>query len=183
MELNARRDRRARLVPLLGAVAVIGAGAATGALFGYGFTFAWVVHFALMAWITGWMRQAQPALSGGYWRARPWEPALHRRLGVWWYARLLRRLGWERVVRGQRSFDGSRSGLAALARDTRRSEFAHLVLASIGLGLAGAALLSGARGAAGWLAVLTVLLHVYPVLLQRAVRARVERVATAAERV
>ncbi|WP_091105929.1 hypothetical protein [Micromonospora citrea] len=178
------RNRRATLLLLLGAVAVIGAGAAAGALFGYGFAFAWVVHFASMAWITGWIRQAQPALSGGHWRVRPWEPALYRRLGVWWYARLLRRLGWERVVRDQRSFDGGRSGLAALARDTRRSEFAHQMLAFLGLGLAGAALLLGARGAAGWLAVLTVLLHVYPVLLQRALRARVERAAaTAAERI
>ncbi|MEV5763961.1 hypothetical protein AB0L34_05220 [Micromonospora sp. NPDC052213] len=181
------RNRRAVL--LLGAAAVIGAGAATGTLLGYGFAFAWVVHFALTAWIAGWMQHAQPALSGGYWRARPWEPALHRRLGVWWYARLLRLLGWERVIRNQRAFDGSRSGLAALARDTRRSEFAHLVLALIGVGLAGFALLLGARGAAGWLAVLTGLLHVYPVLLQRALRARVERIAaaeriaTAAERV
>lgn len=57
------------------------------------------------------------------------------------------------------------------------------MLALIGVGLAGTALLLGARGAAEWLAVLVVLLHVYPVLLQRAMRARVERIATATERV
>jgi Glycosyl-4,4'-diaponeurosporenoate acyltransferase len=177
------RNRRATLVLLLGPAAVLGAGAATGTLFGYGFTFAWVVHFALMAWISAWMQQARPALSGRNWTTRPWEPALYRRLGVWWYARLLRRVGWERLNRRQRSFAGSRSGLAALAHDTRRSEFAHLVLAMIGAGLAGIALLLDARGAAGWLAGLTVVLHVYPVLLQRALRARIERITTATERV
>ncbi|GAA3767092.1 hypothetical protein [Micromonospora maritima] len=86
----------ARLILLLGPVAVAAVGAFTGEVLGYGFAFAWVVHFALMAWIAAWMRRAQPRLSGRYWRPRPWESTLYRLLGVRVYAQALRRVGWDR---------------------------------------------------------------------------------------
>ncbi|MDO3704966.1 hypothetical protein Q3W71_25190 [Micromonospora sp. C28SCA-DRY-2] len=170
---------RALLVLVAGGIAVAAAGAVTGALLGYGFAFAWVVHFALMAWAAAWVEAARPALRGDHWRIRRWEPALYRRLGVAAYRRLLRRLGWERLM--GHSFAGTRSALPALDLRTRRSEFGHSVLAVVALGLAGVAALLGAGPAAGWLAGLTVPLHGYPILLQRALRARIRQVTAATE--
>ncbi|SCG48242.1 hypothetical protein GA0070609_2041 [Micromonospora echinaurantiaca] len=171
---------RSTLILLSGPVVVAAAGAATGALLGYGFAFAWVVHFGLMAWIAAWVDAARPGLGGDHWRIRRWEPGLYRRLGVGAYRRLLRRVGWERLM--GHSFAGTRAALPALDLRARRSEFGHSVLAVVALGLAGAAALLGAGPAAGWLAGLTVPLHGYPIVLQRALRARIHWVTATTAR-
>lgn len=66
--------------------------------------------------------------------------------------------------------------LPALDRATRVSELAHLILAAIGTVLVVVAVTFRAWQGAAWLLALNVLLHVYPVLLQRTVRHRVGRV-------
>jgi glycosyl-4,4'-diaponeurosporenoate acyltransferase len=178
-------NRRVRLtvVVVLGAAAVAAAGWLTAALLGWrGFAFAWVVNFALMAYAAAVLEAADPALGGSWFRVRPWEPPLHRRLGAWAYLRLLRRVGWERAMRAGRPFDGTRAGLAVLERATRRAELAHLLIAVVTGALAAAAAAAGARGSAAWFAGLTVALHLYPVLLQRAVRARIQALSVHADR-
>ena len=165
-----------------GALAVAGAAWVTGAVFGFrGPAFAWVTHCALMAWMSAVMTVTRPALRGGWFQVRAGEPAVYRRLGVVLFLRLLRRIGWERAQRGTRSFDGTRSALTGLERDTRRSELAHLVLAAIGTVLVAVAVAFAAWDAAAWLLAVNILLHGYPVLLQRWVRARVTRIARSVE--
>lgn len=161
---------------MAGAAAVVAVAGATGAVLGFDtFAFAWVVHFALMAWMAAASAAFRPRLAGPWFRVRPWEPPLYRRLGVWVFMRALRRVGWERAMRGGRAFDGTRASLAGLDRDTRTSECGHLVLAGIGTALAAVAAALAAWSAFTWLLLLNVLLHGYPVLLQRAMRHRVER--------
>ncbi|MFI2271133.1 glycosyl-4,4'-diaponeurosporenoate acyltransferase CrtO family protein [Catenuloplanes sp. NPDC020197] len=104
---------------------------------------------------------------------------LYRRLGAWSFMRLLRRIGWERAMRASRAFDGTRATLPAFDRDTRRSELAHTVLAGAGLLLAVVAAIAGAWTAVAWHAALTTVLHVYPTMLQRAMRARLARLRPA----
>jgi len=159
------------------AAVVVGAAGATGAVLGFDtFAFAWVLHFGLMAVAAAVMPVLRPRLAGPWFRVRPWEPSLHRRLGVWVFMRGLRRVGWERAMRGSRAFDGTRSSLAGLDRDTRASESSHLVLAAVGTVLAAVAAGLGAWQAVGWLLALNLPLHVYPLLVQRTMRARVDRV-------
>jgi hypothetical protein len=158
---------------LVAAVAVAGA---TGAVFGFDtFVFAWVAHFALMAWMASALTVVRPGPDGPWFRVRPWEPPLYRRLGVWAFMRMLRRAGWERAMRGSRAFDGTGSSLAGLDRDTRTSECGHLILPAVGTALAVVAGALGARHAFARLPALNLPLRLYPVLLQRAVRARVDR--------
>jgi hypothetical protein len=162
-----------------GAVAAAGVSAVTAAAFGFDtFVFAWVVQFALMGWMSSAVHLLRPRLDGPWFRVRSWEPAVYRRLGVWSFMRALRRLGWERAMRGSRAFDGTRASLDGLDRDTRTSEFGHLMLALAGTALMVAAAAVQAWSAFTWLAVLNVVLHGYPVLLQRAMRHRVGRVRT-----
>ncbi len=86
----------------------------TAAVFGFDtFVFAWVVHFALMAWAAVATDRLRPRLDGRWFRVREWEPPLYRRLGVWRFMRALRAVGWERVMRGGRAFDGTRARAAA----------------------------------------------------------------------
>lgn len=181
------RRPRALLTVVLGAAAVVAAGWATTAVIGFdSFAFAWVVQFAMMAWVSAALDAARPALTGAWFRVRPWEPEFYRWLGVARFGRLLRRIGWDRVVRARRgrrpserawsTFPGTRSGLSALDRSTRLSEVGHLVPAVTSVALAAVAAGLRAGHAAAWLIALTVVLHGYPILLQRTVRARIDRV-------
>lgn len=173
---TTRRPARTAAVVAVGALVVVGIASAAGTAFGYRtLIFAWVLHFVLMAWISGVVDTARPQLRASWFRVRAWEPSLHRRLGAWWYMRLLRLVGWERMTRRTGAFDGTRASLAAFDRQTRQSEFGHLIIAVLVTALSVVAAAAGAWDAAGWLSGLTVVLHVYPVLLQRAVRGRLQR--------
>jgi hypothetical protein len=161
----------------LGAAAVVAVAWVAGAAFGVrGPSFAWITHFAMMAWISDALRVAGPRLRSDWFRVRGWEPSTYRRLGVFRYMRLLRLVGWERLLRAGRSFDGTRASLDAFERDTRLSELGHVILAVIGSAMVLVAAGYRAWDAFAWLLTANVVLHVYPALLQRAVRARIDRI-------
>jgi hypothetical protein len=175
--VNPGRKPYARAIVLSSGAGVVGLAGAVAAGLGFdSFAFAWVLHFLLMLWMSTALDVLQPRLVGPWFRIHFWEPRLYQRLGAWHFMRVLRALGWERVMRGGRAFDGTRSSLAGLDRDTRTSEFGHLVLAALVAVLVVVAAALRAWSAVAWLSVLNVLLHGYPVLLQRAMRARVERI-------
>jgi hypothetical protein len=67
------------------------------------------------------------------------------------------------------------ASLPAFDRQTRLSEFAHFVIAVLVTAISVAAAAFGAWDAAAWMFSLNFVLHVYPVLLQRALRARIQR--------
>ncbi|PPF40710.1 MULTISPECIES: hypothetical protein [unclassified Rathayibacter] len=108
------------------------------------------------------------------------EPALLRALGVGVFGRLLDVVGWNRLVTRERGFDGTRAGLAALDQHTRRSEAVHVACTAVGVALALAATVTGATGGAAWLLGSTIAVQLYPALLQRLVRARIQRAGRAA---
>ncbi|MEU8615633.1 hypothetical protein AB0C29_47400, partial [Actinoplanes sp. NPDC048791] len=173
---TSARTSRTVAVALAGGADVAGVAWATGTAFGYrGPAFAWVLHFLLMGWSSGVLDAARPRLTSSYFRVRDWEPAGYRRLGAWWYLRLLRAIGWERLMRGGRGFTGTRVSLAVLDRQTRSAECGHLVVAVVVTAVSVVAAAAGAWDAVAWLSGLTVLLHLFPVLLQRALRARIQR--------
>jgi len=101
-------------------------------------------------------------------------------LGVLKYGALLCRVGWERATSSGRSFDGTRSSLPDLERRTRMSEFAHVVLGALGTGMVVVALACHAWDAAAWLFAANVVLHAYPIMLQRVLRARLHRLLQSA---
>ena len=125
------------------------------------------VHTAATLGAGAVLRLLRPRLDGPWFRVRPGERTWHRRAGVDGYRRALRAVRWEAVVARVRGFDGRRSGLPGLDRHTRLSEASHL------LGGTAALLLLGADGRG---ALLAVALHAHPVLLQRALRARIATV-------
>ncbi|WP_295816354.1 hypothetical protein [uncultured Deinococcus sp.] len=133
------------------------------------------LHAGLMRWAVDALPATQPALTAPYYRVRHGEPALYRRLGVYGYMRLLRRVGWERFRRSAVGFTGRRAALGRLNRATREAETNHVLLGLLGLILAAVAARRRWWDAAAWQVVLVVLLHGYPVMLQRTLRARVTR--------
>ncbi len=168
---------RARVlaVSTVSGLAVAGVAWACGIALGFrGFAFAWVSHFLMMAWISGVLDAVQPRLDAAWFRVRPWEPRIYRRLGVVAYRKALRRVGWDRLG-GRHPFDGTRASLAALERRTRMSEVGHLVVGAVGTSMVLVAVTLQAWDAAAWLLAVNVVLHAYPVMLQRFTRSRVGR--------
>lgn len=177
--LAVKRPARATAARLgVGLGAVVAGAAVVGHVTGWRRpVVAVVLHAGLMRWAVDALPAARPALTARYYRVRPGEPALYRRLGVYGYMRLLRGLGWERFRRGAVGFTGRRASLNRLDRATREAETNHVLLGLLGLTLAGLAARRRWWDAAAWQVLLVVLLHGYPVLLQRSLRARLTRLA------
>jgi Glycosyl-4,4'-diaponeurosporenoate acyltransferase len=134
-----------------------------------------LTHVLLMRWALAWLTLRPAPLDSSWYTVRPWETPLYRRLGALRYRNLLRRVGWERFRRGALAFDGTRASLAAYDRATREAEYSHLLLAAAGFGALVISLGLRAWAATSWLLITTLFFQVYPALLQRLLRARVQR--------
>ncbi|WP_157465211.1 hypothetical protein [Deinococcus apachensis] len=160
---------------LLGLLVIMLLGYLMGEEFGYGtLAWAWFVHFLLMVWMLAVEAGAPLPYDGRWYQVRTWEPPLYQALGVYGFMRLLRAVGWEWANRQAKKFDGTRASLPAYERGTRSSEFNHAVLAGVGLVMVAVAVFLRAWDSAAWLLGVNVFLHMYPVMLQRTMRSRVQ---------
>ncbi|QFP75322.1 hypothetical protein [Deinococcus sp. AJ005] len=138
--------------------------------------FALGVQVLLMWWALYLLALTRPMLRGSFFTVGDWEVPFYKRLGAPVFANLLRWVGWERLRRDARGFGGTRASLARLDHATREAEYSHLLLALICLGLAVGALRLRAADTAGWLLLTTIPTHLYPVMLQRSLRWRLQRI-------
>ncbi len=108
-------------------------------------------------------------------RVRAVEPRLYSLLGADAVRRVLDVVGWNRVIRQMRQSESAQSGLARFLRGTEQSETAHCLgfVATVLLALIAVAA-DHLVGAVQVLA-LGVVLHSYPVMIQRLVRFRITR--------
>lgn len=173
--------------PSSGSVRAELAGVATLLLLGTAVTYGWVIigpdhpvyalmvaagTFGLGPWTGKSVEHRAPAR---WFRVHPAERRLLRLLGVPAFGQLLERSGWNRVVAGpMRSFDGTRGDLAHLERHLRGTMSAHGTSFLIHLALSVLAAATGHLWGALWLLLPGVILHLYPVLLQRWIRLRAQ---------
>ena len=113
----------------------------------------------------------------------PRERVLHTLLGVGVFGRLLDCSGWNRrFAEPMRGFDGTRAGLRSLEGPVGGGANAHGTSFSIHALLAGVALFTGHSWGALWILLPGIVLHLYPLLLQRSIMLRLQptldRVAT-----
>lgn len=104
------------------------------------------------------------------------EHLLHRVLGVETFGWVLSKSGWNRsMAEPLRGFSGKRAGLVALELSLQRNVSAHGAGFAIHLLLTVLALFSNTplRGAL-WMLVPGVVVHLYPVLLQRSILLRLQ---------
>ena len=103
------------------------------------------------------------------------ERVLHRMLGVGIFGWLLERSGYNsQVADPLRGFDGTRAGLPLLEQSARGGAIAHGVCFAVQLLFAAAALFTGHPSGALWILLPGVVLHLYPVLLQRSIMLRLQ---------
>ncbi|GGL20150.1 glycosyl-4,4'-diaponeurosporenoate acyltransferase CrtO family protein [Deinococcus radiotolerans] len=167
------RARALGALPLL--LTVLALGAWVQGLGGHGLLLAVGLQVLLMWWALYVLWAWPPPLRGAWFRVKAWEVPLYRRLGVYPYMALLRALGWERLRRQAQGFDGTRLTLGRYERFTREAEFSHALLGLVTLGLVGVTALRGQGDTAAWLLLTGVVCHGYPVMLQRTLRVRLER--------
>jgi hypothetical protein len=136
--------------------------------------YAFEVHFLGMGAAAAIDPLLAPRLDSRRFDVSPREVRLYRRLGVGGFMRLLQRIGWTRALADRRIFDGSRRTLRSYERATRHGENAHTWLFLLILLPMGYAALRGYWDAVLWFGSMNVLFHLYPVLLQRSQRARLQ---------
>jgi hypothetical protein len=134
--------------------------------------FAFEFHFVGMACAVYVAQLLAPRLDGPRFAVSAREVLVYRALGSIGFMRLLRAIGWERLMRSGRTFVVGRATLAEYERATRVGENAHALLFVFTLLVALTALILGHALAAAWLVGVGVPFHVYPVMLQRTQRAR-----------
>jgi hypothetical protein len=111
-----------------------------------------------------------------WFRVPTWERLLHRIAGVGVFVWLLDVSGWNRrVADPMRKFSGKRTGLASLEQSLRGNVSAHGTCFAIHVLLAVLALFSRHPwSAALWMLVPGIVVHLYPVLLQRSIMLRLQ---------
>ena len=104
------------------------------------------------------------------------ERLIHRMLGVGVFGWLLDISGWNRrVLEPLRGFSGKRAGLCSLEESVRGSAVSHGICFAIHVLLAVVALFSRHPwSAALWMLLPGVVVHLYPVLLQRSIMLRLQ---------
>jgi hypothetical protein len=103
------------------------------------------------------------------------ERLLHRVLGVGVFGWLLDVSGWNHLIKPIRGFSGNRASLLSLDRSARAAVVSHGICFAIHVLLAVLALFSRHPwSAALWLLLPGVVVHLYPVLLQRSIMLRLQ---------
>lgn len=140
---------------------------------GHGLALVLGLQVGLMWWALYLLWALPLPLRSAWFRVRAWEAPIYRWLGVYAYMTLLRLVGWERLRKTAQGFDGTRASLAHYERRTREAEFSHVLLGGLNLIL----LSPAARhpDTALWLLLTGLLFHVYPVMLQRTLRQRLQQ--------
>jgi hypothetical protein len=140
-------------------------------------------HPVFAALLVSWTLILGPGLVGpsirllppGWCRVPARERLLHRILGVWIFAWLLESSGWNRHnVYRVWGFSITRSRVPFRALAARAGGGAHGACFAIHAVLSAAALLSGRPWGALWILAPGVVVHLYPVLLQRSIMLRLQ---------
>ena len=133
--------------------------------------------------VTAWTWMLGPGVAGpieqhlprGWFRVPAGERVLHRMLGVGIFGWLLDRSGWNRhFAEPMRGFNGRRAGLPSLEQSVLGAASAHGTSFAVHVLLAAAALFTGHPRGALWILLPGVVVHLYPVLLQRSLMLRLQ---------
>ncbi|GGN09973.1 hypothetical protein GCM10010967_52350 [Dyadobacter beijingensis] len=140
--------------------------------------FSFGINFLLMFWFTVFESQLKPPLDSEYFNAQPFERngKLYQLFGVEWYRAILVKSGWEKMRQQQTPIRKSLADFRAYERASRVAEAGHIVIGLVVLLITGYVIFAYSFFAARWLIITNIFLNVYPVLLQRYTRPRLQRV-------
>ena len=142
-----------------------------------GFLFAWVLNCLLMMCVMLFTETLKPKFSSSYYAEKTWEKRgkLYEKLGIHLFRKLLVLLGWEKMNKKANPVQNSIQALTHLEYRTKQSELAHLIIFFIVLGFTLYVALTFTFQESCSLLILNIVINVYPVLLQRYNRPRLQR--------
>ncbi|WP_276088297.1 hypothetical protein [Pedobacter sp. JY14-1] len=148
------------------------------------FPFAWALNFLLMGCVGFFSDAQQSDFNSPYFDEKKWERGgeIYEYLGVNVFRRLLVLVGWEKLTRKALPIGNDTASLSKLYVQTKKSEQNHIIIFIIVLGFNVYVALKFGFTKSVWLLVLNVLLHLYPILLQRYNRPRIKRILRLSER-
>lgn len=142
-----------------------------------GLAFAWALNFLLMACVLTFTETLKGQLTSRYYNEKPWEHGgkIYQSLGINFYRKLLVWIGWEKLNKKSAPVEKNAKALMHLHYRTKQSELGHVIILIIVLGFNVFVAIKFGILKSMWLFILNVLFNLYPILLQRYNRPRIER--------
>ena len=146
--------------------------------------FAWALNFMLMLFVSMFSGVLKSPLTSSYYNQKTWERSgeTYRYLGIDVFRKLLVWIGWEKVIRKSCPIEKNTKALVNLHYQTKRSEIDHLTIFVIVLAFNVFVAIQYGILKSLSLLILNVLLNLYPILLQRYNRPRIERALNLSKR-
>jgi hypothetical protein len=172
---------------ILSSIAIITIGS-IGALVYYikmdSFSFSWILNFLLMFFMVAFTGVLKSPLASPYFDEKEWERRgkIYEYLGINFFRKLLVWIGWEKVIRKSYPIEKNTKVLENLHYQTKKSELEHLVILVIVFGFNVFVAFKFGVLKSLWLLLLNILFNLYPILLQRYNRPRIERALNLSKR-
>ena len=141
------------------------------------FAFAWVLNFMLMFFVVFFTEALKSQFTSAYYQEKEWEQGgkIYEYLGINFFRKLLVWIGWEKIIRKSNPVEKNTEALANLLYRTKKSELDHLIILVIVLGFNIFVAFKFGLLKSLSLLLLNIILHVYPIFLQRYNRPRIAR--------
>lgn len=141
------------------------------------FSFALALNFMLMACVLAFTETLKSQFTFSYFDTKPWEQKgkIYESFGIHFYRKLLVWVGWEKLNKKTKPVEKSTKALLNLHYRTKQDELGHTIILIIVLGFNIFVAFKYGVLASLWLFILNILLNLYPILLQRYNRPRIER--------
>ena len=142
-----------------------------------GFLFAWTLNFMLMMCVLMFTETLKSKFNSSYYKIKDWENGgkIYENFGVNLFRKLLVLVGWEKLNKKSNPVKNDLEALTHLEYRTKQSELGHLIIFFIVFGFTIYVAIKFAFIESLWLLFLNVILNVYPILLQRYNRPRLQR--------
>ncbi|MNS96099.1 hypothetical protein D3C72_1303830 [compost metagenome] len=142
-----------------------------------GFPFAFSLNFLLMACVLTFTEALKSQFTSPYFKEKAWEKRgkVYESFGINFYRKLLVWIGWEKLNKKSKPVEKNTKALINLHYRTKQDELGHIIILIIVLGFNILVAFKFGVLQSLWLLILNILLNLYPVLLQRYNRPRIER--------
>ncbi len=142
-----------------------------------GFLFAWTLNFVLMMYVFFFTETLKSEFKSAYYVEKIWEKKgkIYEAFGINLFRKFLVIIGWEKLNKKANPVEKNLQALEHLEYRTKQSELGHVIIFFIVLAFTiYVAITFGIKESLS-LIILNIILNVYPVLLQRYNRPRLQR--------
>jgi hypothetical protein len=141
-------------------------------------SFACFLNIVLLFGVRSFTETLNSQLTGQYFNEKAWERRgkIYETLGINLYRKFLVWIGWERVNKKVKPVNKNIKALLNLHYQTKHDELGHLIVLIIVLGFNVFVAFKFGVLKSLWLLIVNILINLYPVMLQRYNRPRIQRV-------